>query len=86
MSVICQAKNQVYLVQTKYIDRCQVSLCQEILEEGDLVLEKIHTKKNPTDMLTKVAPRAKFNHCKNYSTSFQLLEFGGARVDELRVA
>jgi len=29
------------------------------------VLEKIHTKENPTDMFTKVVSRAKFNHCKN---------------------
>jgi len=64
MSVICLAKNQFYHALTKYID-VRFHFVREILEEGDLVLQKIHTKKNPTDMLTKVAPRAKFNHCKN---------------------
>jgi len=38
---------------------------EEILEEDDLVLEKIHTKKNPADMLTKVVWGVKFNHYKN---------------------
>jgi len=38
---------------------------REILEEGDLVLKKIYTKKNLTDMLTKVIFGAKFNYCKN---------------------
>jgi len=36
----------------------------EILEEGDIELQKIHTKENPADMLTKIVSRVKFAHCK----------------------
>ena len=37
---------------------------REILEEGDLVLEKIHIEENPTEMLIKLISGSKFNHCK----------------------
>ena len=57
-------KNQVYHALMKYID-VRLHFVREILEEGDLVLKKIHMKKNLTDNLVKVAPGAKFNHCKN---------------------
>ena len=37
---------------------------REILNEGDNKLQKIHMKKNPADMLTKIVLRVKFAHCK----------------------
>ena len=37
---------------------------REILDECDIELKKIHTKENSVDMLTKVVPRVKFEHCK----------------------
>jgi len=37
---------------------------QNILDEGDIELNKIHTKDNPVDMLTKVIPKVKFAHGK----------------------
>ena len=36
----------------------------EILDENDIELQKIHTKENPVDMLTKVVPGVKFAHYK----------------------
>ena len=36
----------------------------EILDEGDIKLQKVHTKENPADILTKVVPRVKFTNCK----------------------
>jgi len=36
----------------------------KILDEGDIELQKIHTKENPVDMLTKVVSGVKFTHCK----------------------
>ena len=36
----------------------------EILDEGDIELQKIHTKENPADMLTKVVSGVKFAHFK----------------------
>jgi len=63
MSDIYLAKNQVYHVRMKYID-VGFHFIREILDEGDIELKKIHTKKNPIDMLTKVVPGVKFAHCK----------------------
>ena len=45
--------------------RLRFHFVREILEEGHLVFEKIHTKENLANLLTKVVPGAKFNHCKN---------------------
>ena len=35
----------------------------EILEEGNIELQKIHTKENPADILTKIVPGVKFTYC-----------------------
>jgi len=63
MSAIYLAKNQIYHARTKHID---VRFCfvWEILDKGDLELKKIYTKENPADMLTRVVPGVKFEHCK----------------------
>jgi len=37
---------------------------REILDEGDIELQIIHTKENPADMLTKIVSSVKFTHCK----------------------
>ncbi|GJT08382.1 transposable element, partial [Tanacetum coccineum] len=59
-SAIHLAKNQVYHVRTKYID-VRYYFIREILEEGRVGIQKIHTSKNPADMLTKVVAGIKFN-------------------------
>ena len=64
MNVIYIVKNQVYHARTKHID-VKYHFVWDILEVDDIELKKIHTKNNPTDMLTKVISRVKFNHCKN---------------------
>ena len=64
MSAIYLAKNQVYHACTKHID-VRYNFVQDVLHDGDIELVKIHTKDNPTDMLTKVVTGVKFKHCKN---------------------
>ena len=49
--------------RTKHID-VRFHFVREILDEGDIELLKVHTKKNPTDMLTKVVLGVKFTHYK----------------------
>ena len=62
MSVIYLVKNQVYHARIKHID-VMFHFVQKIFDEGDIELQKIHTKENPADMLTKVILRVKFAHC-----------------------
>ena len=61
-SAIHLAKNQVYHARTKYID-VRYHFVREIIEEGGVLVKKIKTDDNPTDMLTKVVTTIKFNHC-----------------------
>ncbi|GJW78500.1 retrovirus-related pol polyprotein from transposon TNT 1-94 [Tanacetum coccineum] len=61
-SAIHLAKNQVYHARTKHID-VRYHFIREILEESGVRIQKIHTSKNPADMLTKVVAGIKFNYC-----------------------
>ena len=61
-SAIHLAKNQVYHAQTKHID-VRYHFVREIIEEGGVLVQKIKTDDNPSDMLTKVVTSIKFNHC-----------------------
>ena len=61
-SAIYLVKNQVYNARMNHID-VRSHFVREI-HEGDFDLQKIHTKENPADMLTKVVPGVKFAHCK----------------------
>jgi len=63
MSAIYLAKNQVYHVRTKHID-VRFHFVWKSLDEVDIELQKIHTKENPADILTKVVSRVKFADCK----------------------
>jgi hypothetical protein len=64
MSAIYLAKNQVYHARTKHID-VRYHFVRDVLDDGDILLVKIHTNDNPADMLTKVVTGVKFKHCKN---------------------
>ena len=75
ISAIYLAKNLVYHARTKHID-VRFHFVLEILDEGDIDLQKIHTKENPADMLTKVIPRVKFAH---YKELLHILPITGAR-------
>ena len=57
-SAICLAKNQVHHGRTKHID-VSYQFIREIVE-GDILLRKIGTADNPTDMLMKVIAGIKF--------------------------
>ena len=85
MSAIYLARNQVYHARTKHID-VRYHFVQEILEEGDIDLLKIHTSENPADMLTKVVSGVKFAHCKALLHVLQWLELAEAHLGELRTA
>ena len=61
-SAVHLAKNQVFHAQTKHID-VGFHFVREILEEEEIILQKIHTTENPANMLTKVVTRAKFELC-----------------------
>jgi len=63
MSAIYLAKKQVYHVRTKHID-VRFHLVREGLDESDIELQKIHTKKNPADMLIKIILEVKFAYYK----------------------
>ena len=61
-SAICLAKNQVHHSRTKHID-VRFHFVREIMDEGDILLQKIGTADNPADMLTKCVSGIKFQHC-----------------------
>ena len=61
-SAICLAKDQVHHSCTKHID-VRYHFVREIVDEGDILLQKIATADNPTHMLTKVVTGVKFKHC-----------------------
>ena len=57
-SIIHLAKNPRYHSKTKHID-VRYHWIRQVLDDGLLQLEKIHTEENPADMLTKTLPRDK---------------------------
>jgi len=57
-------KNNKYHSRTKHI-AIKHHFIQDIVDTGDIIVEKIHTDENPVDMLTKPLPSAKFDHCLN---------------------
>ena len=59
--MIFLAKNQTYYARTKHID-VKYHYVREIIEGGDVLLKKIDTKDNPSDMLTKIVYGVKFQH------------------------
>ena len=52
-SALDLSKNAMYHSLTKYID-VRYHWLRLTVEEHQFILEKIHTDKNPTDMITKV--------------------------------
>ncbi|KAH9761191.1 hypothetical protein KPL70_000407 [Citrus sinensis] len=61
-SAIFLGKNQTYHARTKHID-VKYHYVREIIESGVVLLRKIDTKDNPSDMLTNVVSGVKFQHC-----------------------
>ena len=60
--MICLAKNQVHHSHTKHID-VRFHFIREILNEGDVLFEKISTIDKLADMMTKVVSGVKFQSC-----------------------
>ncbi|GMP59796.1 hypothetical protein CsSME_00022932 [Camellia sinensis var. sinensis] len=58
-SAIDLSKNSMYHSRTKHID-IRYHWIREVMEQQLLELIKIHTNKNPADILTKVVSRDKF--------------------------
>lgn len=56
--------NQIYHERTKHID-VKLQFIRDKVAKGTMVISKIHIDVNPTDMLTKVLPTAKFELCVN---------------------
>ena len=61
-SVIHLAKNAAFHSRTKHID-LRYHIISQVLEEGQVQLEKISTEENPTDMMTKSLSRDKLKLC-----------------------
>ena len=61
-SAIHLTKNQMFHERTKHID-VRYHFVREHVTQGDIVISKVATEKNPADMLTKVIPAYKFKHC-----------------------
>lgn len=61
-SDIYMENNQVYLARIKHID-VRFSKIRELHESGLILLNKVHTSDNATDMLTKSVIIEKFKYC-----------------------
>ncbi|KAF3680927.1 hypothetical protein FXO38_02057 [Capsicum annuum] len=61
-SAIFLTKDQLFHERIKHID-IRYHFVREIIGRGDIVVNKISTHDNPTDMMTKTLPSAKFEHC-----------------------
>ncbi|KAK9229164.1 hypothetical protein WN944_022121 [Citrus x changshan-huyou] len=69
--VIFLAKNQTYHARTKHID-VKYHYVRKIIEGSDVLLKKINTKDNPSDMLTKLQHHLENATLKEEETSSSL--------------
>lgn len=61
-SAIYLAKSSAYHDRTKHIDR-KYHFIRDIIKAGSMKVLKVHTTKNPADMLTKYLPGNNFDKC-----------------------
>ena len=61
-SVVDLSKNSMYHSRLKHIE-VRYNWLRLVIEQQSFELEKIHTYKNPADMLTKVVSREKLKLC-----------------------
>jgi len=52
----------MYHERTKHID-IRYQFLREIISQGNIIVKKIGTSDNATDMFTKPIPISKFQHC-----------------------
>nr|GEX69890.1 retrovirus-related Pol polyprotein from transposon TNT 1-94 [Tanacetum cinerariifolium] len=55
-------KNNKFHSKTKHIE-VRPHFVRDIVEKGEVIVDKIHTNDNPADTLTKVLTPTKFKHC-----------------------
>ncbi|KAL5555231.1 hypothetical protein UlMin_037467 [Ulmus minor] len=55
-------KNQMFHERTKHID-IKLHFIRDVVSQGTVSVEKIHTDENPSDMMTKPVTGAKFKVC-----------------------
>lgn len=58
-SAICLSKNNAYHERTKHVAR-KFHFIRDIVENGEVDVQKVHTSRNPADILTKVVSVSKF--------------------------
>jgi hypothetical protein len=63
-NAICLTKNDMFQFKTKHID-IKYHFIRDVVAEGKIIVEKVHTDENPADMLTKPLSNIKFKHCLN---------------------
>jgi len=61
-SAIQLANHQVYHERTKHID-IRLHFVRDMIESKEIVVEKVASEENPTDVFTKSLPRLRFKHC-----------------------
>lgn len=61
-NVMHLTKNQMYHERTKHID-VKLHFIQDLVFEGVILVKKIVTTENLTDMMTKPIFAVKFKHC-----------------------
>lgn len=61
-SVIHLTKNQMFHEKTKHI-QVKCNFVWEIVSRREIIVKKIATVENPTDMVTKLVSKIKFKHC-----------------------
>ncbi|GJR98627.1 retrovirus-related pol polyprotein from transposon TNT 1-94 [Tanacetum coccineum] len=60
--VVHLTKNNKFHSKIKHIE-VRHHFVRDIIEKGEVIVDKIHTNDNPADMLTKVLTPTKFKHC-----------------------
>ena len=63
-SAIDLSKNFVHHERTKHID-IKLHFVREVIGQGSVIVKKISTDYNPSDMIINALPRSKFFHCLN---------------------
>ena len=61
-SALHLAKHQVFHERSKHID-VKLHFVRDIVNKGEVKIEKVSTEDNPADMMTKPLPSNKFSHC-----------------------
>ena len=70
-SAIHLSKNPMFHSRSKHID-VRYHWVRDVIESKQLMLEKIHTDDNASDMMTKALPKDKIIHCRKTAGVMEL--------------